>query len=460
MAFRKKLDLEKSSPRKLFAAYFFPTLVGMLVQSFYILVDGIFIGRGVGPLGLGAVNLTWPVFSLFVCFAVLLGSGGATLYSIRLGEGRMGEANRLFSLTMTAVVLFVGALSLLIWGNMSAFIGLLGAEGSLIPPVRAYMVVLVPFFTPGLVGLALFGFIRNDGNPRLAMIANVVPALVNVLLDYVFLFVFGWGMAGAALATGIGWCLSPLICLAHFFRRDRHLSWSPFRLRLGDLFSLVSLGFPPFLLEFSVGLSAYMLNLSLLRWTGEAGVMAFGIINSIAIQGVMALFALTSALQPLISFNYGAGREDRVLRFLNLGLVAGVSLGALFFGLAWGWGEWLAGFFAPGQTPLLAIAHEGMMIYFASFAFCGVNLVISTWYQARERSIPASVVIFLRGVVMVGLGLWVLPPLLGEKGVWWSIPFAEVTTLFVSVGLFVRDALCPHWFREGRSCCPKEAGAD
>ncbi len=439
MAFMKKIDLATSSPRRLFAAYFFPTLVGMLVESFYILVDGIFIGRGVGALGLGAVNLTWPVFSLFVCFAFLLGSGGATLYSIRLGEGRCDEANRIFSLTMMAVGLLIGTLSLLIWTHMSAFIRLLGAEGALVPPVRAYMVVLVPFFTPGLIGLVLFGFVRNDGNPRLAMIASVVPALLNVLLDYTFLFVFGWGMAGAALATGIGWCLSPLICLLHFLKKDHHLRWSFFRVRLPDLLPVMKLGFPPFLLEFSVGLSAYMLNLSLLRWTGEEGVMAFGIINSIAVQAVMAMFALTNALQPLISFNYGAGRGDRVRSFLKLGLATALGMGLLVFGLALGWGGWLAGFFAPGETALLALTHQGMEIYFASFVFCGANLVIATWYQARERSVTASTVIFLRGVGMVALGLVVLPRLLGATGVWWSIPFAEVTTLFVSVGLIFRD---------------------
>lgn len=439
MATRYRFDLGSAPAGKLFSVYFIPTLLGMLVESLYILVDGIFVGQGVGALGLGAVNLTWPVFSLFVCFALLMGGGGATLYSIRLGEGRSVEANRIFSMTLFLVVFLIGGLSLLILWKMDAFVRLLGATPNLVPPVKAYMTVLVPFFTPGLMGLVMFCFIRNDGNPRLAMIATVVPSLLNVGLDYTFIFVFRWGMAGAALATGIGWCLSALLCLAHFFRKSRHLRWCRFSLEWRQIVAVASVGFPPFLLEFSIGLTTYMINLSLLRWAGDVGVMAFGIINSLAIQAVMALLALNNALQPLISFNYGAGKPDRVSRFLRIGMGTAVALGFLFFFLACGVGNRVAALFAPGEEGLLALAHRGMMIYFTSFVFCGLNLVIATWYQARERPMPASWIVFLRGVLMVAVGLLVLPPLVGVDGIWWAIPFAEMTTLLFSIWLFLRD---------------------
>lgn len=436
---RRYLDLGSAPAGRLFRAYFFPTLLGMLVESLYIMVDGIFVGRGVGPLGLGAVNLIWPVFSLFVCIALLLGAGGATLYSIRLGEGKPAEANRIFSMTVFLVVFIIGGLSLFILWKMDAFVRLLGATTTLVPPVKNYVTLLVPFFTPGLLGLVMFGFIRNDGNPRLAMIASVVPSLINVVLDYTFIFVFRWGMAGAALATGIGWCLSALICFAHFFRKKRTLRWCRFRLEWRQLLAITSLGFPPFLLEASVGLSAYMINVSLLRWAGDEGIIAFGIINSIAIQAVMSLIALNNSLQPLISFNYGAGKPERVSRFLRLGMEAAVLLGLLFLGLAWAVGDSVAGLFAPGEDSLLVLAHRGMIIYFSSFLFFGLNLVVATWYQARENPLPASCIVLSRGVIMVGLGLWFLPPLMGVDGIWWAIPFAEAMTLFLSFGLFFRN---------------------
>lgn len=440
MATSQKFDIASAPTGKLFSAYFFPTLLGMLVESLYIMVDGIFVGRGVGPLGLGAVNLVWPVFSLFVCIAILLGSGGATLYSIRLGEGKTDEANGIFSMTAALVVLLIGGLSLLIFWKMDAFIWLLGAESTLVQPVRAYLSMLVPFFMPGLLGLVMFSFVRNDGNPRLAMIATVVPSLLNVVLDYTFIFVFGWGLTGAALATGIGWCLSALLCFAHFLKKDRHLRWCPFRLRRRQLFDVVALGFPPFILECAIGLTAYMVNLALFRWSGEEGIMAFGIINCIAVQAVMAMLALNNALQPLISFNYGAGKPERVRRFLHYGMVTAVGLGLFFFVLAWTLGSRVAALFAPGEEGLLALAHRGMIIYFASFVFCGLNLVIATWFQARGRATPASWIVFLRGVLLVAVGLLTLPQFMGVDGVWWSIPFAEVTTLFLSARFFLRES--------------------
>lgn len=439
MATTRNIDLGSAPAGRLFSAYFFPTLLGMLVQSVYILVDGIFVGRGVGPLGLGAVNLVYPVLTLFIGLGVLLGGGGATLYSLRVGEGKSAEANRIFSMTVSLVVLFIGGLSLLMLWKMDAVIGLLGPTSALIQPVRAYLTVLVPFLMPFLLGLVMFCFLRNDGNPRLAMIATVVPSLLNVVLDYTFIFVFGWGVAGAALATGIGWCLSVLIGFVHFLRKDRHLRWCRFSLKWRQIFAVVSLGFPPFMLEFSIGLTAYMINLSLLRWAGEQGVMAFGIITPIASQAVMALLALNNALQPLISFNYGAGKPERVNRFLRLGIGTAIAMGLLFFVLAWVLGSRVAGLLAPGEDGLLALAHHGMIIYFASFVFCGLNMVAATWYQAQERPMPASWIVFLRGVLMVAVGLLILPQLMGVDGIWWSIPFAEVTTLCFSVGLLLRE---------------------
>lgn len=432
-------DLSCVSTTKLFSAYFFPTLLGMLVESMYILVDGVFVGRGVGSLGLGAINLAWPVFSLFVCFALLLGTGGATYYSVHLGEGEVGEANRIFSMTVILILFLVGGLSFFILWKMDPFVRLLGATPSLFPLVKDYLNMLVPFFIPGLLGLVLFSFVRNDGNPRLAMIATVVPSVLNVGLDYTFLFILKMGMAGAALATGIGWCLSVLICLLHFLRKDRHLHWSRFTLKWREVFTVISLGFPTSLMEVSVGLTAYMVNISLLRWAGNMGIMAFGIINSIAVQGVMVMVALNTALQPLISYNYGAGKPERIKAFFRMGMKMAILLGVFIFVLVWGLGKSLAAIFAPGETILLDVAHRGMIIYFMSFVFCGLNMVIATWFQAQERPSPASWIVFLRGVLMVAVGLWILPPVLGVDGIWLAIPFAEVTTLGLSLGLLFRN---------------------
>ncbi|MGL5000484.1 MAG: MATE family efflux transporter, partial [Cetobacterium sp.] len=234
---------------KEFISYAIPSVFAMFVSSLYVIIDGIFVGRGVGSLALGAVNLVMPISILFFGIASMFAVGGGTLISESFGNGNIKKGISIFRETL----LFLFILSFILSGTFFLFskeiITFLGASESILDLANTYLKYYVIFCIPNIIGISLSSFIRNDNNPKLAMIATVSGAALNIILDYVFIFIFEWGIKGAAIATGLGQILTVLVILLHFLLKKGHLSFGKSRLHKENILNFIRIGFPSFFME-------------------------------------------------------------------------------------------------------------------------------------------------------------------------------------------------------------------
>src|SRR5690625_4292091 len=244
--------LREQPIRKVFFKYLIPSTLGLLLISINIVIDGIFIGHGVGADGLAAVNIAVPIYSFFYGISLWVGIGGATMYSMYIGQSEVEKAKRIFTLSfMTAIsaTVVVSIVSLMFMEPMAYFFG---ANDVIIDFVLDYMVVLLLFGIVFVLESMLSVFVRNDGNPMLAMTALIIAAVGNVILNYIFIFIFKWGVKGAAYATVLATAIAFVVLLAHFFRRSSTLSFTRFDLQQFSLKQIVTIGFPSFIAEISI----------------------------------------------------------------------------------------------------------------------------------------------------------------------------------------------------------------
>ena len=301
-----QLDLLKDEPRKLFLKYLIPSVSATMVTSIYLLADSIMVGKGLGEIAIAALNLVLPLFNILFGTGALFGVGGGVLFSVAMGNHDPQRAKRYFTLA----VLLNGSFMLfyLICGIffLKPILTALGATAVTMPDAYAYarcIVLGVPFFT---FSSFLQALIRNDKAPKLAMLAVITGGVTNIVLDWVFIFPLGWGMAGAALASVIGVILTCLILCTHFFHKENHLSFLIERLRLRYVKEIFQYGFSSFFMEISTGIVIFVFNLQLLHYAGELGVTVYSILSNSAYMIIALSNGIAQAAQPLIATNFGA----------------------------------------------------------------------------------------------------------------------------------------------------------
>ncbi|UFJ39503.1 MATE family efflux transporter [Brevibacillus humidisoli] len=413
---------------KLFFAYLLPSVLGMLLMSVNIVIDGIFIGHGVGPNGLAGVNIAVPAFSIFISISLWIGIGGATLYSISLGENKQREAQSIFSQACTLAILLIGVIMIICLFNIEPLALLLGANQVILPYALDYLSILLMYGIVFVFQNILSIFVRNDGNPNLSMASLIVTAILNVILDYVYIFVWGWGVAGAAYAivqaTGIGF----IVLLTHFFRRNRTLRWVPVRFDGHTIKRILTIGFPSFVAEIAIAIVTIAMNLAFMRMIGEIGVASYSILNYLHSLMLLVFLGVGSALQPLASFHYGARLYDRLKRCMRLAVITALGLGLFFLGTGWLFAGPLVALFDVTSEELYQLTVNGLSLFFLNYLFLGYNLVYATYFQSVGY-IPVALIITIgRGILLVLLFLWLLPDWLGLNGIWLSVPAAEALT--------------------------------
>ena len=424
---------------RLFFQYFRSNLVSSLMLAVYVLFDTIFIGRGVGSQGLAALNITLPCYSLEIGFAQMMGMGGATVFSICRGQGDHEEANRYF----TAAVVFTGAVSLIvgmlggIFWRPIAYLG--GADDSIIELVGDYLRILngcgVVFVMNNFLGV----FVRNDHDPQRVMVAGIVSCILNIVLDYVCIFLLGWGMAGAAAATAFSGFISILIMLTHFGRADCQLKFQFDRLHLfSRLKRIMQNGLPSLIAECSSGLTILLFNIFLMSKGGVAAVTCYSIISNVAYLFLAVYNGASATLQPLCSINAGAGNFHRVRQFFRLGVWT-VLLCSMFFVLI---GEFfpqtLVAIFTEPTPEVIVVAMYAIRIYFLAYLPMGLNIVSATLHQSLEASREATLISLGRGLLFLIPVLLCLSALFGLTGIWAAVPLSELLTLCLSIWLLRR----------------------
>lgn len=426
----RNLNLTSDSVRKLYVTFLWPSVAGMLATSCYVLIDTIFIGRGLGNQGLAALDISLPVYNMLSAIGYLLGVGGATAHSTRLGRRKgvvwhsIAWGVILSFLCILAGQLFITEISLL-----------LGASSDILTSVNSYVGTLLNFSPFMILNALLVPIISNDNAPKLAMWSFVVGGITNTVLDAWFIFVLPWGMWGAAFATGIASVVSLLVLSLHFISPACTLKIMPVRFRLRTTAIILLNGLPSFIIEFSAGIVIFIFNRVLLQLMGELGIAAYSIIANISFICGSIYSGIAHALQPLVSVNYGARKWRRVARVRNLSVFCAFIFGLSLFLVGQFFPSQIVSVFVKNEPELLMVTVKGIKLYFLGFLPMGINIALGTYFQSMEFFRHAIFISLGRGAVFILVGLLVLPSRFGIVGVWLVIPFAETLAFLLSAFL-------------------------
>lgn len=412
---------------KLLIQYSVPAIIAMVATSLYNIIDSIFIGRGVGPLALTALAVNLPLMNLVIAFATLVSVGGATISSIFLGQQNVSRATDVVNNVMTMCIIHsvvFGGITMLFLDDILV---LFGATKETLHLAREFMEVVL-YATPlSYVFIGMNNLMRSTGYPAKAMISALISVIVNVILAPIFIFKLDMGMRGAALATVTGQFCGFIWVMAHFlskksfvhFRRDsRWLSWSIVKRMYG-------IGLSPFLMNITACFVVVFLNKALLNSSGaeidgNMAVGAYGILNRVGMFFVMLVFGITQGMQPILGYNFGAIKWERVKRTLKLGICAGFSITLAGWIMIELMPDTISKFFTTDET-LIGIARNGFRIFFICFPLVGVQIIITNFFQSIGKPALSIFLSLTRQLIFLLPLLAILPEHYGVTGVWASV---------------------------------------
>ncbi|PKQ73667.1 MATE family efflux transporter [Aeromonas sobria] len=417
------VDLGTAPLSRLFWRYVTPTVAAMLITGIYVTIDGIFVGHLLGQDGIAGLMLAYPICAVLYAVGALIGMGASSLVSFYLGKGNPAKARHIVGNALVMVLLASALLSFIGIRYGEPMLAWMGAEGEIFTAGLAYLQAYAWLGVFAVLSMAFSSLLRNDGRPGFVTIIMVVGGLLNVGLDYLLMVVFPFGLAGVATATMISQAVTGLACLWHFFtpRSQLRISWDTLRPDLALMTETVRLGVSSFLMYLYLSVVLALHNKALLAVGTSLHVAAYGVISYTEAFFYLVFEGIAMGIQPIASFNAGAGHWQRVLRVRNLAL--GVTLGIALCAMIplYLWPEGAVYLFAGDNATLLPVASLGIWLYFWGLPMEGLLLVGATYFQAINRARIASL---LTGgkLVLIGGFLWGFSTLWGVPGVWLALP--------------------------------------
>lgn len=428
----EKLGQEKVY--RLLLKFSVPAIVGMLVSSLYNVIDRIFIGNSSGSLGLAGITVGFPIQIVQFAFSGLIGIGATALISIRLGQQKKEEAEHIVG---NAIVL-LGIVSILL-----PLIGLLfldpilvlfGASSEVLPYARDYMVIILYGSIFGAYGFGMNNFIRAEGKPGIAMATMLIGAVLNALLAPLFIFVFHWGMKGAALATITSQAVSAAWIMSYFLSGKSILKVRlPYlKLEWGIIKGIISIGLSFFLMQLAGSLVNVFMNNSLQKYGGDIAISGMGIVNSIVTLMIMPIVAINQGGQPIIGYNYGARKFDRVTSTLKYCILAATAIATLGFLISHLFPTPLAAMFSGGDMDLISMGSKMLKIILLFLPVVGIQIVGSGYFQAIGKAAQSAILSLSRQVLFLIPALFILSGFFGLNGVLASTPVADLLSSIVT----------------------------
>lgn len=431
-----KLATEKIG--KLLWTYTLPAIIGTVVMSLYNIVDRIFIGQGVGPLAISGLALTFPFMNMLLAFGMLIGAGSAARISITLGENDKQKAERILANAVTLTFLISGSVIILSLVFMDDLLTLFGGTEKTIKYAYDYMIVIVP---GGIFTALYFGMnniLRSSGYPKSAMNNILLGAIINIILDPIFIFVFKWGIQGAAIATVISYFIGTVNVLFHFFQKTSNLRFhaANFKLQKDIVNSILSIGMSPFSMQMGATLVVIIINTTLLKYGGDLAIGAYGILNSLMMLVIMFIIGLNQGAQPIVGFNYGAGNYERMFKTLKYTVIIGTILSTTGFLLGTLLPDISVSLFTT-DSELKQISANALRIAVMMFPIVGFQIVTANFFQSIGM---AKISIFLgltRQFIFLIPAIFILPLFWGLNGAWAAMPVSDGLASIVSAITFM-----------------------
>lgn len=424
---------KENTTLKIFLKYLIPSMLGMVLVAIYTFTDTFVVGQKLGAIALGAMGICTPVITITFALGFLFGVGGGALYSICMGKKDKEGANKVFT-TSLFMLLCVGVL-IAVLGNVliHPLAYLLGADDVNIAFVMPYLRCILIYIPGFMLDIFIMCYMKNDGHPNVAMTATIVGTGLNVVLDLLFVMVFGWGMFGAAIATCIGSAVSILINIVYSLVKKLNIVpiIKNFNPRL--MIRIIKNGFSVFVLECSSGIVTFVFIMQATNLYGTVGSSIYTIIMNWTLICFNLTMGIAQSVQPLISVSYGANEQDKVKVYRKYAIVSSLIAGGIFLLIGYGFTEQLVSVFASDSTELIEKSVESIRLYMPAYALMGISISIGMYFQAIELSFESLIIMVSRGIILPVAGAFAITGLFGAKGLWISVPCAEFITAIIAI---------------------------
>ena len=432
--------------RKLLVQYAVPAIIAMTASSLYNMVDSIFIGLGVGPMAISGLALTFPLMNLAAAFGSLVGVGAASLISMRLGQKDYESAQHILGNVVVLNLIIgisFGGVTLVFLDPILRFFG---ASDATLGYAHDYMSIILLGNIVTHTYLGLNSVLRASGHPRKSMYATINTVVINAALDPLFIYGFGWGIRGAAIAT----VLAQAVSLGWQFRllsdpgQLLHLHRGIYRLRRRIIREILSIGMSPFLMNVTACFIVILINKGLKEHGGDLMIGAYGIVNRLGFFFVMIVMGLNQGMQPIAGYNFGARQFDRLMQVLRMTIIGAVCVTTSGFLLGELAPRWAVAAFTTDEE-LIRLAAEGMRIVFFCFPIIGFQMVTTNFFQSIGMASKAIFLSLSRQLLFLLPGLLFLPRILtnwgydGSWGVWCSMPLADLMASLVAAAMLTRE---------------------
>ena len=414
-----------------------PAIVGMVVNALYNVVDSIFVGRGVGEIGLAAVTIAFPIMIILMGFGMLVGVGASAVVSLRLGENKQHEAEKILGNAFTLATILSVSLSAGMLLFLDPILIALGAEAEVLPYARDFTRIILLGSIFMYIGFGLNSVVRAEGNPQMAMKTILISSGLNIVLNPLFIFTFQLGISGSALATVVSQGVSAIWVLVYFMSTKSLLRLRIANLRLDKeiIISIFKIGLSPFLMQIAASVVTVLFNFSLLKYGGELAVASIGIITRIAMLMLMPIFGLSQGLQPIIGYNYGAKNYHRVIKALKIAIYSATIFSIVGFLIVQIFDTQIIMLFND-NPDLIEIGSHGMRIYLFMLPVIGFQIIGANYFQAVGKAGYAIILSMSRQIIILIPLVLLLPGILGLNGAWLASPIADLVAAILT-GIFL-----------------------
>lgn len=404
-----------------------PAIIGMLVNSLYNIVDRIFIGNSAGALGIAAITIGFPMMLVIIAFILLIGIGANSLVSIKLGEENKDEAERILGNAFTLLILVSLAITILGLLFLEPMLKFFGASNEVLPYAKDYMQIILCGTVLQSIGFGLNNFIRGEGNPKIAMITMLMGAFLNAVFCPIFIFGFGMGIRGSALATVLAQGISGIWVL-HYFLSEKSLlkiRKKNIMLNANIVKKIVALGSAQFAMELATSLVNTILNRSIVHYGGDIAISGMGIVTSLQALVLMPLFGINQGVQPIIGFNYGAKKYDRVKEALKLAILGACIISIVGFIVVELFPRQIVSLFSRDNTELINFTIYALRIFLMMLPVIGFQVIGSNYFMAVGKPKPATILSLSRQFILLIPAVLILPMFFKLHGVIISGPVAD-----------------------------------
>ena len=430
------LNLLKDNEKKVFYHYLIPSICSTLVNSIYILVDTLIIGQGVGADGITALNIFLPFYSLYMGIGLMFGIGAGILMSTEDGVGDTEKSKKYFIASILGVSVVVIILTLVSIFKLRKISYMLGANENSIDLVMEYGKYIV-FATPIFICTNFLGpIIRNRKDPNRCMVAVLVGAGLNIVLDYIFVFPMQMGMKGAAIATVIGSLTTSLVLITHFINKENRVKICIKGISFDMIMKIISCGSSSFLMEVATGFVIFIFNIQILKYIGDNGIVVYGIISNCILVGASLFNGVAQASQPIIATNHGANEVKRVKNIVKYALYTTIGMGIILYAVVFIFTKEVILVFVKADNTIINMGIPAIRMYLSAFCIMNINILMCNYFQSVGKEKLSVTISVIRGFLLNIILVFIMPFALGGNSLWLVVPITEIIT-FIGIDIYL-----------------------